>query len=197
MVEKQKCISLRRLILICLIGIAILSILLLVFAGDKSWLPAVAYLIAAAAIATGGCIAYHNLRIIQGTERAAVLTNLDICWTGPVLEDSRVKFLRLKNRVEKIEDENERGRLVKELLLSYKKNRLKEYRALIGMVNFFETIGYFSRVGYILPDDAIELYGPAIRNNDKMFRSHILELQEETNDKSIYNNFIWLADKAK
>ena len=63
------------------------------------------------------------------------------------------------------------------------------------MVGFFETIGYFSRVGYILPNDALELYGPAIRNYDNVFRGHIAVLQKD--DREIYVNFLWLADKAK
>jgi hypothetical protein len=182
MKAQKKNIPLWLLIVICMAIIALVGFLLIRFFGDEPWVTTLGYLVAASAIAIGGCVAYHQLRIIQRTERASVLTNLDCSWMGTELEKSRIAFLKLKNefKLREIRDKDQ-----------------VEYRQLVGMINFFETIGYFSRVGYISPNDAIELYGPAIRDNDETFRSHILELQDEYKDKEVYANFLWIADIAK
>lgn len=197
MKERQKCLPLWLLIFLCIIAVSLLSVLLIVFLGHKSWFPALAYLIVAAAITVGGCIAYHHLTIIRGTERAAVLTNLDVAWMGSELEKSRTAFLKFKNDFKKINGSRKREAFIKRKLRTYQKSEHETYRQLMGMVAFFETLGYFSRVGYILPEDALELYGPSIKQNDEAFRSHILELQLKEKDDSIYSNFIWLANELK
>lgn len=197
MKERQKCISLGWLIVACIIAIGLIGFLLILLWGDKSWFFALVYLIVASAIAGGGCVAYHHLRIIQGTERAEVLTSLDCSWMSNELEESRISLLKFQKEFETIEDTTKRETYIKDKLREIRNSDEVQYRNLVAMINFYETIGYFSRVGYILPNDALELYGPGIRDNDKAFRSHILELQEEKGDKELYANFLWLANNAK
>ena len=194
-VSVERRMPLLLLIILWVIGIGAIGALLVICFGEKSWFPALAYLVAASAIAGGGCIAYRQLRVIQGTERASVLTSLDTAWMGAVLETSRVKILELRSAFEDIKDDRQRKTCIKNRLRYLKQNDHKNYRKIVAMVCFFETIGYFSKVGYILPNDARELYGPAIRSYDEIFREHIIELQAE--DSEIYANFIWLADTMK
>ena len=167
------------------------------FLSDEPSLNSLAYLLAASAIAVGGCVAYHHLRIIQGTERASVLTNLDTVWMSSELENTRVSLLKFQKEFKAIEDDEKREVYIKNKLRKTRRSNQKRYRELIAMVGFFETIGYFSRVRYILPIDAIELYGPAIRDNDEAFHGHIVELRNDSKDEELYANFLWLADKAK
>jgi hypothetical protein len=197
MKAQKKNIPLWLLIVICMAIIALVGFLLIRFFGDEPWVTTLGYLVAASAIAIGGCVAYHQLRIIQRTERASVLTNLDCSWMGTELEKSRIAFLKLKNEFKNISNQGKRKANINDKLREIRDKDQVEYRQLVGMINFFETIGYFSRVGYISPNDAIELYGPAIRDNDETFRSHILELQDEYKDKEVYANFLWIADIAK
>jgi len=170
---------------------------MILFVGDKAWFPTAAYFLGVVVVAVGGCIAYHHLHTTQGTQRAAVLTSLDAAWMGSQLEKSRTAYLKFKNEFQKIEGIPDRETFIKDRMQIFKVDEHQYYRELMGMVNFFETLGYFSKVGYILYEDAIELYGPAIRENDATFRDHILKLQEEAQDKSIFSNFIWLADKLE
>ncbi len=189
--------SLGLLIVICLFSISLIGFLLILIFGEKAWVSTLGYLVAASTIAIAGCVAYHHLRVIQGTERASVLTSLDASWAGSELEKSRVSILELKREFKDVEDITERKTHIKDKLRELQESDIKLYRELVAMVCFFETIGYFSRVGYILPEDALELYGPAIRNYDDVFREYILELQTEDEDKEIYANFLWLANEAK
>ena len=82
-------------------------------------------------------------------------------------------------------------------LKTLKKDKYDIYRTLVSMLDFYETIGYFSKVQYILPRDAIELYGPSIKDYDKVFREHILERQKTEEDQWIFDNFLWLANEIK
>ena len=116
---------------------------------------------------------------------------------GEEMEQSRVSILDLKRKFADIEDIADRKTHIKDRLIEIQTSNLVLYRQLVAVICFFETIGYFSRVGYILPKDAIELYGPAIRTYDDVFREYILALQTTDNDKEIYANFLWLANKAK
>jgi len=192
---QEKNISLWVLIVACLIIISLIGLFLILCFGEEAWVSTLGYLVAALTIAIGGCVAYHHLRIIQGTERASVLTNLDTSWAGSELESSRVSILKLKSEFKDIKGIKKRNKCIRDKLRELQENNHKRYREIVAMVCFFETVGYFSKVGYILPNDAIELYGPAIRNYDDVFRGHIEELQKQ--DREIYVNFLWLADKAK
>jgi len=183
------------LIILCLISIGLIGYLLVILFGDKSWFTALAYLIAASAIASGGCVAYHHLRILQGTERAAVLTSLDACWSDAQLANSRNEFLKFLNRLRSKKDSPEWQQEILSKLNTYKKDRPILYRKLVAMLDFYETVGYFSKVQYILPNDALQLYGPSIKEYDKIFHNFIIKYQEAEKDDSIYENFIWLANE--
>ncbi len=185
------------LIAICLAIIALIGFLLILIFGDEPWVSTLGYLVVGSTIAIGGCVAYHHLRIMQRTERASVLTSLDCSWMSNELENSRVAFLKFKKEFETIEGTRKRKTYIKNKLREIRNSDEVRYRKLVAMVGFFETIGYFGRVGYILPNDALELYGPSIRENDEVFRGHILGMHKEKKDKEIYANFLWLADKAK
>jgi len=194
---REKPIQLWLLITLCLIIIGSIGYVLIRFFGEQTWCSSLAYLVVASAIASGGCIAYHHLRIIQGTERASVLTNLDACWSDVQLANSRSEFLRFSNELENVKDSPEWQTEVLNKLKSYKIKHPDIYRKLVSMLDFYETLGYFCRVHYILPSDALELYGPSIKEYDKLFRGYILEFQEAEQDKAIYENFIWLADELR
>jgi len=195
MKAQEKNIPLWALIVASLIIISLIGLFLILLFGEKVWVSTLGYLVAASTIAIAGCVAYHHLRIIQGTERASVLTNLDTSWASLELESSRVSILELKSEFKDIKDTIKRKKCIKDKLRELQENNHKRYREIVAMVCFFETVGYFSKVGYILPNDALELYGPAIRNYDDVFRGHIAELQKQ--DREIYVNFLWLANKAK
>ena len=196
MKEKGKHLPLWLMITICVIIISGISILLIKLFGDKSWFPALASLIVVSAIAAAGCVAYHQLRVIQGTERAAVLSSLDNCWYG-YLADSRSEFLKFKNSLKSASDSPEYRQEIIGKLKTMKKDSPDTYRKLVGMLDFYEALGYFSSVEYILPRDVIQLYGPSINEYDKMFREYILEYQRTDQDPSIYENFIWLTNELK
>lgn len=193
----KKDLPLWLLIIVCLISIGLIGFLLIINFGEENWVSALGYLVAASTIAIGGCVAYRHLRFIQGTERAHVLTNLDTCWAGAELSLSRTKFLKFRSGLKSVQGSEKWREEITNKLKTYKKNRHTLYIELFNMVDFFETLGYFSKVGYILPYDAVELYGPAIRDYDEAFHQYILERQEDEEDKSIYENFIWLANKSK
>jgi len=183
-------------IILCPIGIGLIGFLLVICFG-KSWFPSLAYLVAATAIAVGVCVAYHHLRIIQGIEKAHVLTHLDACWAYTELAKSRAEILKFRNELESTQGSREWHDEIKNKLRSCKTNKYDTYKQLINMVDFYETLGYFSKVRYISTTDALELYAPSIKDYDEIFRSHILELQQEKQDLSLYENFIWLADELK
>jgi len=193
---KGKHIPLLVLIIICLIVISLIGYLLVEFFGGKSWFSALAYLVAAATIAVGGCVAYRHLRIIQGTERAAVMASLDNCWYGH-LADSRSEFLKFRNSLESPKDSAEYQWEILDKLQAMRKDNPDMYRSLVGMLDFYETVGYFSKVQYILPKDVIQFYGPNIRDYTRIFFEYILNLQETEGDTSIYENFLWLTDELE
>jgi len=183
------------LIILCLITIGLVGYLLVIFFGDRSWFTALAYLIAASAIASGGCVAYHHLRILQGTERAAVLARLDACWLDNELASSRREFLKFIRGLKSKKDSPKLQREIITKLAAYRENRPNLYRKLVAMLDFYETVGYFSRVQYILPRDARQLYESSIKQYDKYFREFIAYFQKDQKDDAIYENFIWLADE--
>jgi len=185
------------LMAICPFIIGLIGAPLIIFAGDCNWVGTVGYLVAATAILIGGCVAWHHLRIIQGTEKATVLTNLDASWVGAELSLSRTEFLKFRKGLKSAQGSTEWQEEIANKLETYRKHRHTLYVQLFNMADFLETLGYFSKVGYILPDDAVELYGPAIRDYDEAFNQYILKRQEDEGDKSIYENFIWLSNKAK
>jgi len=189
-------VPLGLLIVICLVIIGLIGFLIILIFGEKTWVSTLGYLVAASTIAVGGCVAYRHLRVIQGTERAAVLASLDNCWYGH-LADSRSEFLKFKNSLKSPSDSPEYGQEIIAKLKTMREDNPDTYRSLAGMLDFYETLGYFSRVEYILPRDVIQLYGPSINEYDKMFREYILEYQRIEKDPSIYENFIWLTDELK
>lgn len=193
---QEKILPLWILIVACLIIISLIGLFLILCFGEKAWVSALGYLVAASTIAIGGCVAYRHLRIIQGTERAEVLTSLDNCWYG-YLADARSEFLKFRNSLERSKDSKEYQQEIIDKLQSMRKNAPKKYRTLVGMLDFYETLGYFSRVQYILSSDVIQLYGPNIKDYEIIFREYILELQKTEKDPSIYEHFLWLTDELK
>lgn len=196
MKAQGKGIPLWLLMVACLIIISLIGFVLILIFGEKPWVSTLGYLVAALTIAIGGCVAYHHLRIIQGTERAEVLTSLDNCWYGH-LADARSEFLKFRNSLESPKDSTEYQQEIIDKLQTMRKDEPDKYRSLVGMLDFYETLGYFSRVRYILPRDVIQLYGPNIKDYDKIFREYILEFQKIEEDPSIYENFLWLTDELK
>jgi len=182
-------------IILCPIGIGLIGFLLVICFG-KSWFPSLAYLVAATAIVVGVCIAYHHLRIIQGTERATVLTSLDNCWYGP-LAVARSEFLKFRNSLRNSRDSTDSQQEIIDKLKTMRKDDPDTYRNLFNMLDFYETLGYFSRVKYILTRDVIQVYGPNIKDYDKIFHEYILGFQKAEEDTSIYENFLWLAGELE
>ncbi|MFC1980343.1 hypothetical protein ACFLVS_05835 [Chloroflexota bacterium] len=193
---KGKRLPLGWLIVLCIAGIVIIGTLLVVFLGDKSWFNALAYLVAASAIAGGSCVAYHHLRTIQGTERATVLTSLDNCWYGS-LAVARSEFHKFKNSLVNSKDSTSAQQEIIDKLKTMREDDPDTYRNLFNMLDFYETLGYFSRVKYILTKDVIQVYGPNIRDYDEIFHEYILGFQDAEKDTSIYENFLWLTDKLE
>ena len=196
MKAQGKDIPLWLLIVACLISISLIGFLLILIFGEKTWVSTLGYLVAALTIAIGGCVAYHHLRIIQGTERAEVLTSLDNCWYGH-LATARSEFLKFRNSLKSSKDSTEYQQEIIDKLKTMRKDDPDTYRNLVGMLDFYETLGYFSRVHYILPRDVIQLYGPNIKDYERIFHEYILKFQEEEEDLSIYENFLWLTDELK
>lgn len=192
-----KRLPLWLLIILCVISIGVIGILLVIFLGDKSWFPALAYLVAASAIAGGGCVAYHHLNILQDIERAHILTHLDTCWADVELAKSRVELLKFQNELKSARGSSEWYEEIKNKLRTYRVNKYDIYKRLIIMLDFYETLGYFSKVRYILVRDALELYGPSIREYDEIFRGYIVEWQGKNQDPELYEYFIWLADELR
>ena len=182
--------------LLCIASILLIGLLLIVLFGGENWISAAAYLLAASAIAGGGCVAYDHLRIIRGTERASVLADLDSSWVSSELQSSRIAYLEFTSKIPAFRSSKKRNKYIEDELRYYRENEHQTYRNLLLMVDFLETVGYFCKVGYILSIDAVELYGPSISKNNETFRAHILGLQKESNDDSIYSNFIWLANEV-
>jgi uncharacterized membrane protein YeiB len=182
-------------ILTCFAVISLIGFLLAKFACDEKWFPITSYLVVAAVLAVAGCIAYHQLTTIQGTQRASVLTSLDNIWMGYDMQECRIAFLDFEDRIESEKGNRKYETFVKEALENMRTKDKNNYRKLTRMLEFFEGVGYFCKVNYILLGDAEGLYGPAIRTNSKVFRPHIAELQQKANDTSIYDNFLWLSDK--
>lgn len=149
----QRYLPLWSLILICVVVIALIGGLLLVFFGSERWFPALAYLVAASAIAAGGCVAYRHLTTLQGIERAHVLTHLDTCWSDVELANSRTEFLKFMNELCNTKDTPEWHYEIAGKLRTLKKDKYDMYKKLVSMLDFYETVGYFSRVHYILPNN--------------------------------------------
>jgi len=189
-------IPLWVLIVVCLIIISLIGLFLILCFGEEAWVSTLGYLVAALTIAIGGCVAYHHLKIIQGTERAEVLTSLDNCWYGN-LADSRSEFIKFRNSLESSKDSTEYQQEIIDKLETMRKHDPDRYRTLVGMLDFYETLGYFSRVQYILPRDVIQLYGPNIKDYDRIFHEYILKFQEAEENPSIYEHFLWLTDELK
>lgn len=196
MKAQEKIIPLWVLIVACLIIISLIGLFLILCFGEKAWVSTLGYLVASSTIAIGGCVAYHRLRIIQGTERAKVLASLDDCWYGH-LANARSEFLKFRNSLESSKDSTEYQQEIIEKLQAMRKDDADTYRTLIGMLDFYEALGYFSRVKYILPRDVIQLYGPNIKDYERIFREYILKFQKTEEDPSIYENFLWLTDELK
>lgn len=190
-------LPLGLMIILCIIGIGLIGLLLVVFWGDKSWFSALAYLVAASVLAAGVCVAYHHLATLQGIERAHILTHLDTCWADTELAKSRAELLKFRNELKNAQDSPEWHEEIKTELRTCKANEYGVYKRLTIMLDFYETLGYFSKVRYIEIQDALELYGPSIRDYDEIFREHILEWQGEKQDSALYENFIWLADELR
>lgn len=196
MKSQRKGVPLGLLMVICLVIIGLIGLLIILIFGEKPWVSTLGYLVAASTIAVGGCVAYRHLRVIQGTERAAVLSSLDNCWYG-YLATARSEFLKFRNSLAGSKDSIEYQQEIIEKLQAMRKDDADAYRTLVSMLDFYEALGYFSRVQYVLPRDAIQLYGPSIRDYARIFREYILKFQEEEEDPSIYENFLWLADELK
>lgn len=184
-------------ILLCFAVISLTGFLLVKFACDEKWFPVASYLVVAAVLAVAGCIAYHQLTTIQGTQRAAVLTSLDSCWMSSDMQGSRTAFLEFENEINSRKGRRRYETFVKQELRNMKTSDERRYRRLMRMVEFLEGVGYFCSMKYISVDDAAGLYKPAITQNNKMFRGHIVELQQRAKDASIYCNFLWLADRLE
>lgn len=180
-----------------LFAIAILGFLLVKFFGDAKWLPAITSLVTAAVLIVAGAIAYGQLRAIQRGQRAAVLTSLDNLWMSSEMKTARMNFLKFRNEVEEIREPGQRETFIREQLWLKKTTKERNYRDLVHILEFFEGVGYFARKDYISLEDTEELYGPAIRTSKEIFSTHIKDLQDREKDTTIYQNFLWLADKLK
>ncbi len=185
------------MIILTIIGIGSIGFLLVVLFGGERWFPALAYLVAASAIAAGGCIAYHHLTILQGIERAHILTHLDTCWSNTELAKSREELLKFRNELNNVPGSTEWYEEIKNKLQTYKVSKYDIFKRLTIMLDFYETLGYFSKVGYILIRDTLELYGSSIRDYDEIFYQYISVWQVEKKDIELYENFIWLANELR
>jgi len=192
-----KSLPLWLLIALSIIFIVLIGFLLVVLFGDQTWFSALAYLVAASAIAAGGCVAYHHLAILQGIERAHILTHLDTCWADAELAKSREELLKFRNELINVQGSPEWHEEIKNKLQTYKVDKYDVYKRLTIMLDFYETLGYFSKVRYILIRDTLELYGPSIRDYDEIFREYISVWQDEKQDSELYEKFIWLANELR
>ena len=197
MEAREKIIPLWILIVACLIIISLIGLFLILLFGEQTWVSTLGYLVAAATIAIGGCVAYHHLAILQGIERAHILTHLDTCWADTELAKSREELLKFWNELESVKGSPEWHKEIKKKLQTYKEDKYEVFKRLTIMLDFYETLGYFSKVGYILIRDTLKLYGPSIREYEEIFREHIGVRQDEKQDSELYENFIWLADEMK
>ena len=196
MKAQGKIIPLWVLIIICLIIIGLIGLFLILLFGEKAWVSTLGYLVAAATIAVGGCVAYHHLRIIQGTERAEVLASLDSCWYGH-LAGSRSEFLKFRNSLKSRKNSKKYQQEIIRRLQAMRKREPDTYRSLVGMLDFYETLGYFSSVQYILSRDVVQLYGPNIKDYERVFRKYIVQKLQKKEDTSVYEYFLWLTDELK
>ena len=122
---------------------------------------------------------------------------MDTCWADTELAKSREELLKFRNELKNDQGSPKWHEEIKNKLQTYKVDNYDVYKRLTIMLDFYETLGYFSKVRYILISDTLELYGPSIRDYDEIFREHILVWQDEKQDPELYENFIWLADELK
>jgi hypothetical protein len=150
-----------------------------------------------ALIALGALImAWYQLRGLSMQTRANILLSLDERWeSGEVLklrEELNTFIVQVQNAATPQQTAVD---LFPASLKALHGRDAASYRKLIRLCGFFETLGYAAKAKYIRVTDLHNLLGSSIGEDGKLFRQHILELQEVR--PRLLEHFLWLVDQVE
>jgi len=140
--------------------------------------------------------------------RAAVLLSLDQRWeTEPLITcraDLMALIVEVKGEAAKLwrgEADTEilarSAELYAKRLARMAEENQRRYMQLMRICGFFETVGCVVRTEYVPVKDVLNLLRISILTAGTVFQPYIKLLQNEGAPDDIYENFLWIVEKAK
>ncbi len=123
-------------------------------------------------------IAKREIKCIDKTREAEILTELSKRWNEEQLTESRKTARNYKGSAE-----------LKDALETARKKNIKEYYRLVRIPDFFEALGVLVNSSCLDKQLTIDLFGSAIEHYYELYKPSIEYLRDFHNDKNIYKWF--------
>lgn len=149
-------------------------------------------------------LAWWRINVLINGQSASVLDRLNERWlTAPLLEARQISDRLRRDVMATTSNPNDQQEECRRILWQWEKTptpdttEANDYATLRRLCDFFESMGWSVKAGYLPLKDVTEVFGGSIIRNAELFQRHLKELEEAKNEPKLYEHFIWLAGKVK